>query len=335
MFNETVTGEDICTWLARFCTVKGQPVKVVDEDGIWNCSWRVPIQQWEDPSGYLGLRHLPSMIVLGQNRGYIFYQGMPKLCRKCGKLGHLAEACQETVCGKCKEIGHTYEECTNGKRCNLCGESSHLYTDCPKSFANRLKANKMAAAVDGLVEKEGGEGVAPEVLAGNSNPQPASVTGQEMVGQANEQEVHEEREWEATPSQQEIQEVQEGREDIPVSSSETVPDLAPPSNGSEDSDPLPNAQAGKRPAASPLPLLAEKKQRATQDPGSSSSEDLDRLWPTGSPNEVSFLSIELKASTPKAPQEHSSVGPRAGETCPPPLPRRVRIKEEQVSQEIT
>jgi len=174
MFNETVTGEDICTWLSRYCTVRGQAMKVLDQDGIWNCSWRVPIKQLEshDASSHLGLRTIPSVIVLGENRGYIHYNGMPMLCRKCNRHGHLADKCQEVVCRKCREIGHLFEECPNGRVCNLCGANTHLYRDCPQSWANIAKKNKMAARPHGQGQREEEEGkmaeeAEPEVVEGN------------------------------------------------------------------------------------------------------------------------------------------------------------------------
>ncbi|KAJ8349187.1 hypothetical protein AAFF_G00183450 [Aldrovandia affinis] len=139
MFNEMVDERDLVTWLARYCGVRGSPTKVLDVDGIWTGSWRVPVRLVEDPEGYGGVRHLPSMVVLGENRGLVHYQGQPRLCRRCGAHGHLAEACKVVVCFKCRELGHLGSECTAGRKCNLCGLGSHMFRDCPDSFANKLK----------------------------------------------------------------------------------------------------------------------------------------------------------------------------------------------------
>ncbi|KAJ3592744.1 hypothetical protein NHX12_007871 [Muraenolepis orangiensis] len=297
MFNETVNADDICIWLARYCTVRAQATKVRDEDGIWNCAWRVPIQQWRDPSGFQGLKHLPSMVVLGENRGYIHYQGQPKLCRKCGEHGHLVEACEKVVCGKCREIGHSFEECTNGRRCNLCGELNHLFRDCPKSFANKLK--KVAVGNTNVLIEAGVE---------NSNlppnPNPSMIGGQEI--EAGEGEgpkaapppIGEEREGGATQAEG-------GAERRPESLKNGDMEIVSDSEAESSDVSLPGVQTGKRRVSeSSMGSLGVLEKRGR--PGSSSSaEELSRIFPDDSPNTFPFLTTTLQ-STPKdlVPDEH-------------------------------
>lgn len=306
MFNETVSAEDICLWLGKFCTVKGQAIKVRDVDGIWNGSWRVPIQQWQDPQGYQGLKHLPSMIVLGENRGYIHYQGQPKLCRKCGEHGHLVEACTKVVCGKCREIGHVYENCTNGRRCNLCGDFNHLYRDCPKSFANKLKAGTEKGNGQNGALLELGKELFEEAGPQNSNLPPKSVIGGGKTGEAGEGEEP----VEAPPTRCTEGGGQGQMEPPPAGHPEEEPMTAVggASLESGSSEPLEDskeallniAQYPKRPlseSSSESIPLSEKRGRIETLSDSSSGEEF-RVFPSSLPNEVSFLSIALQ-STPR------------------------------------
>ncbi|KAJ7993923.1 hypothetical protein DPEC_G00259720 [Dallia pectoralis] len=74
--------------------IKSEGRRVLDEDQVWTGGLKWLVQLKPDPTGVGGVRHLPSTITLGNNRGSVHYYGMPKLCRNCGNLGHLATACK-------------------------------------------------------------------------------------------------------------------------------------------------------------------------------------------------------------------------------------------------
>lgn len=325
MFNETVSAEDICLWLGRYCTVKGQAIKVRDVDGIWNGSWRVPIQQWQDPQGYQGLKHLPSMIILGENRGYIHYQGQPKLCRKCGEHGHLVEACTKVVCGKCREIGHVYENCTNGRKCNLCGDSNHLYRDCPKSFANKLKAGTRKENGQNGAHLELGKELFEEAGPQISNLPPKPVIGGEEMGEAGQGEGP----VEAPPTGLTEGEGQGPTEPPPTEHpEEEEPMLSEAGTSSEDSIEalLNTAQYPKRPlseSSSESAPLSEKRGRVETLSDSTSVEE-SRVFPPDSPNEVSFLSIALQSTPRPRPIPRG----RRGNVAQPPSLSSTREKAE-------
>lgn len=298
MFNETVNAEDICIWLGRYCTVKGQATKVRDEDGIWNCAWRVPVQQWQDPQGFQGLRHLPSMIVLGENRGYIHYQGMPKLCRKCGEHGHLVEACQKTVCGKCREVGHSFEECPNGRKCNLCGEATHLFRDCPKSFANKLKAQRRQENIEKREENGRQEVIIEGEGLENSNFPPKTVSGGEEPSEAGKGEGPG-----LTPAEGEEQENMESQaagESGPEHTSEdTTYSLQIVEDGSSEAS-LPDAQPFLKRNASDLssPEVAENSEKRGRIDVGTTISPVERPNACSTADQCSFISISLQ-STPR------------------------------------
>uniref|UniRef100_A0A803JFI4 CCHC-type domain-containing protein n=1 Tax=Xenopus tropicalis TaxID=8364 RepID=A0A803JFI4_XENTR len=108
-----------------------------NELGYWNGKRKFFVKFRRDPEGIGGYMRPPSNFLIGRNRGYLFYSGMPLYCRNCLRFGHTSENCSEarqTRCNKCGRPGHVAALCTYLKTCNMCGKEGHIYKDCPKVF---------------------------------------------------------------------------------------------------------------------------------------------------------------------------------------------------------
>lgn len=176
-FNEAVSDYDITTWLNRYGRVSSEGRKITDEDGVWTGARKWLVRLNVDPSGIGGVRHIPNSIVLGPNRGLVFYNGMPKLCRKCGELGHLAAACTVVKCRNCG-APHETSHCREERQCNLCGKKGHLFKDCPSSYANMARASKANTNKPRPEQEEGAsnkdQSTSPPTASRTQTPAPPS-----------------------------------------------------------------------------------------------------------------------------------------------------------------
>nr|XP_006002506.1 PREDICTED: gamma-aminobutyric acid receptor subunit pi [Latimeria chalumnae] len=130
---ELVSPPDIRFWLRRYCSILGALNPIQDSNGFWNGGYKVKVQLKSKDNK---IEHLPNTIVIGRDRGYLFYPGQPRTCRRCGSTKHFSTNCAVQVCNKCGKQGHITKDCPNIIVCNLCNIQGHTYAKCPMATKN-------------------------------------------------------------------------------------------------------------------------------------------------------------------------------------------------------
>ena len=110
LYNDRVTDYDIKYWLSRFVAVKTPPWFIQNGLGIWTGTRQFRVK--EDGT----VTHILNGIIIGMDRGQVFYAGQPKICGRWGQLDHLVSGCKEQFCSQCGQLGHLREHWTSQVR---------------------------------------------------------------------------------------------------------------------------------------------------------------------------------------------------------------------------
>uniref|UniRef100_H2ZRL7 CCHC-type domain-containing protein n=1 Tax=Latimeria chalumnae TaxID=7897 RepID=H2ZRL7_LATCH len=134
---EVVPSLDISFWLRRRSREVSALKPMFGRNGFGVGGYNVAVKLFSTDKG---LVHLPNFITIGNDRGFLFYPGQPKVCHKCGSARHFGADCTRLFCARCGQIGHLTRECKKEVKCKLCGEEGHIYFHCPRSEKNCLPA---------------------------------------------------------------------------------------------------------------------------------------------------------------------------------------------------
>ena len=94
------------------------------------------------PQVYNGLRHyrvrilrpVPSFLRFGNFQITLKHSGQKPTCRRCNRVGHRANNCDNKVCFNCEHVGHEQYQCEARKLCCICKDDTHVGYDCPYSW---------------------------------------------------------------------------------------------------------------------------------------------------------------------------------------------------------
>lgn len=163
LYNPFADVDLVRAFLDTYCDELRGGEKVMNRYGIWSGKYKFVGRFKRDPECVGGVRRPPAVFSIGGERGFLFYLGQPKYCRRCFPYGHTSSECEEGLkCRHCVSKEHQASQCKESRVCDICKQTGHFARQCDKyqnardsSFAEVLSRGRWRKKAGGwAVEKE-------------------------------------------------------------------------------------------------------------------------------------------------------------------------------------
>lgn len=103
VYTPYISTEELPTFLGRYCTEVRAGAKLTSKYGLWTGrrSFRVRFRTKEDGT----VIYPPFNFFLGPDKGFLYVEGQPGACWRCGAVGHRMAGCGVRICRYCGSSG--------------------------------------------------------------------------------------------------------------------------------------------------------------------------------------------------------------------------------------